>query len=677
LQRQLAYFAAALALPILAFVAFVLASYVASERGRLESEAVSAAHTLAQTIDQEVLGLRGALDALLTSGDLLAGNFDRFHAGVTALSTVTGFNASLRDMNGRQILNTRRPFGASLPDAEVPNLREPGGNSDPRVVDLFEGQVSGFPLFGIQDFVTTTDGERYVLALTLPASQVRDLLVRAEVPPGWTIAVIDRNDRILARRSRHEEFVGEFATQDLRDATRGQRGTWEARTIDGQEVLGVYSRSGLTGWRVAIGIHQDELNAPVFTSIYFFTGIGLMTLILAGLLASIFGRRIARPVRALAEQARRLERGEDVATVETNIAELRAVGTALSEAGCTLNRREAELRASEARFRAIADTMPQMVWSTRPDGHHDYYNARWYEFTGAPEGTTDGEGWNGMFHPDDQERAWKRWSHSLATGEPYEIEYRLRHNSGTYRWVLGRALAVRDEEGRIERWFGTCTDIHEAKRDAEERMVVAQELSHRIKNLFSVLGSIVSLTARAHPQARGFADDLRARIGALGEAHNFVRPRSDDHGGKAHSTLKGLIAALTSAYEDEKAERILVEGDEIAIDEAAATPLALIFHELGTNAAKYGALSQDGGRIMVSCRKTDDVVEVDWKEHCVGSVPTISASGFGSRLIELSVQGQLGGSLERLWEEDGLRARIRIPLEALRRSGALRRQKTG
>src|SRR5690348_14352408 len=84
------------------------------------------------------------------------------------------------------------------------------------------------------------------------------------------------------------------------------------------------------------------------------------------------------------------------------------------------------LSESDARFRTLADALPHMVWSTLPDGYHDYYNARWYEFTGVPAGSTDGEGWNGMFHPEDQERAWATWRRSLETGEPYEIEYRLR-----------------------------------------------------------------------------------------------------------------------------------------------------------------------------------------------------------------------------------------------------------
>jgi PAS domain S-box-containing protein len=146
-------------------------------------------------------------------------------------------------------------------------------------------------------------------------------------------------------------------------------------------------------------------------------------------------------------------------------------------------RLEAELAAlrgpfgsAETGFHAIADSVDQMIWSTLPDGYHDYYNRRWYEYTGVPVGSTDGEAWNGMFHPEDRERAWKVWRHSLQTGDRYQIEYRLRHQSGEYRWVLGRAQPVRDSEGAIVRWYGTCTDIHDLK--------AAQEAVHRAEERF-------------------------------------------------------------------------------------------------------------------------------------------------------------------------------------------------
>jgi PAS domain S-box-containing protein len=120
-----------------------------------------------------------------------------------------------------------------------------------------------------------------------------------------------------------------------------------------------------------------------------------------------------------------------------------------------------ELRESEAKFQAITNSIDHMVWSARPDGFHDYYNQRWYDYTGMPEGSTYGAGWNDMFHPDDQERAWAAWRQSLASGGPYHIEYRLKHRSGEYRWVLGRAQPVRNEAGDIVRWYGTCTEIQE------------------------------------------------------------------------------------------------------------------------------------------------------------------------------------------------------------------------
>ncbi|MBX3594900.1 MAG: PAS domain-containing protein [Sphingomonas sp.] len=151
---------------------------------------------------------------------------------------------------------------------------------------------------------------------------------------------------------------------------------------------------------------------------------------------------------------------EAVAEIAWDAVERAAAVTALSE--------------SEEKFRAIANSIDPMVWSTLPDGYHDYYNDRWYEFTGVPPGSTDGEGWNDMFHPDDQDRAWQRWEHSLKTGEPYHIEYRLRHHSGVYRWVLGRAQAVRDDAGAIIRWFGTCTDIQEIV-DAREVLARSRE----------------------------------------------------------------------------------------------------------------------------------------------------------------------------------------------------------
>ncbi|MBY0371291.1 PAS domain S-box protein [bacterium] len=128
--------------------------------------------------------------------------------------------------------------------------------------------------------------------------------------------------------------------------------------------------------------------------------------------------------------------------------------------------REAEtlIKESETRFRQLADSMPQIVWSTRADGTTDYYNQRWYDYTGFPRGETGDSSWVSILPKEDAERALNAWHTAVETGQPYQIEYRYwDRKTQTYRWHLARALPVRDESGKILRWFGTSTDIHDQK----------------------------------------------------------------------------------------------------------------------------------------------------------------------------------------------------------------------
>ncbi|GGE01408.1 hypothetical protein GCM10011515_21480 [Tsuneonella deserti] len=325
--------------------------------------------------------------------------------------------------------------------------------------------------------------------------------------------------------------------------------------------------------------------------------------------------------------------------------------------------------AGQITFRQLADAMPQMIWSTLPDGSHDYYNAQWYAFTGVPDGSTDGEGWNGMFHPDDQDRAWALWRSSLASGEPYEIEYRLRHHSGTYRWTLGRALPVRDQDGEIVRWVGTCTDIDEHKRTAEQNEILSRELSHRIKNIFAVVNGLIGLTARQFPATKPLAAALQARIAALGRAHNYVRPHSEEsapHPGP--QTLTSLFEQILAPYPALDEGRMVITGTDLAVDDRGATPIGLVIHELATNSAKYGALSVPDGRVDLHTVVNGGQVTITWQE---AGGPPLSGEpaqlGFGTRLSDISITHQLGGRLARTWAPEGLRVEMEVAADRLSR----------
>jgi len=302
---------------------------------------------------------------------------------------------------------------------------------------------------------------------------------------------------------------------------------------------------------------------------------------------------------------------------------------------------EEAIRASEARFRQLADAMPQIVWVTRPDGYHEYYNQRWYEFTGVPEGSTDGEGWNGMFHPEDQDRAWAAWRRSLDTGEPYEVEYRLRHRSGEYRWTLGRALPIRDASGAITKWFGTCTDIDAIKRLQQEREhLLASEqaarvdaeragrmkdeflatLSHELRTpLNAILGwaTILSGEGAAGP------DDLREGLEAIERNARSQTQIIEDLldmsriiSGKVRLDVQqvDLAAVVRGAVEtvkhaaDAKAIRVHAVLDPLD-GPVFGDPgrLQQVFWNLLTNAIKFTA---KGGRVQVLLERVNSHVEV-------------------------------------------------------------------
>jgi diguanylate cyclase (GGDEF)-like protein/PAS domain S-box-containing protein len=122
---------------------------------------------------------------------------------------------------------------------------------------------------------------------------------------------------------------------------------------------------------------------------------------------------------------------------------------------------------SELYFHTLAEAVPEIIWTTDPAGVPDFFNSCWYRYTGLTVEQSRGADWKAVLHPDDLPACIEKWERSIATGEPYQIEYRFRHADGSYRWFLGRANAIRDEKGKVIKWFGTCTDIEDQKHNQQ------------------------------------------------------------------------------------------------------------------------------------------------------------------------------------------------------------------
>lgn len=321
----------------------------------------------------------------------------------------------------------------------------------------------------------------------------------------------------------------------------------------------------------------------------------------------------------------------------------------------------AELKASAEHLQFMLDSVPDIAWSAAPGPVFDYFNARFTEVTGLPP-CKDVDDWREVIHPDDFDASLAKLSAAMSSATLFEDEWRLRLADGSYRWVISRAVPSSDDP-ESARWFGTLTDIDERYRISEERELLAGELAHRIKNIFAVITGLVALHARDDASAQSFAKSLNANILALSRAQDFAL-RIDSADGEGDE-LKRLLGVLMAPYGMPDSDAVSISGDDVLFGPRAATPLALVFHELATNSAKYGALSVAEGRITITIRRDDENAIIGWEES--GGPPALppDGAGFGSRLMEMSIRNQLGGRLTQDWRTEGLRAEIAIPLERL------------
>jgi two-component sensor histidine kinase len=202
---------------------------------------------------------------------------------------------------------------------------------------------------------------------------------------------------------------------------------------------------------------------------------------------------------------------------------------------------------------------------------------------------------------------------------------------------------------------GVFLDVTGRKQAEEGHELLAGEMSHRVKNLLAIATALTNLTSRSTTTAKEMAEELTARLSALGRAHDVVRPLPGHQGHAA--LLADLFSVLLAPYDADGAfgGRIRVAVPRMGVGEKAATTLALIIHELATNSLKYGALSVEAGTLDISGSSDDREVNLAWTERGGPAVaPPVGGEGYGSKLLTRSVAGQLGGSISTDWSNDGI-----------------------
>jgi PAS domain S-box-containing protein len=318
------------------------------------------------------------------------------------------------------------------------------------------------------------------------------------------------------------------------------------------------------------------------------------------------------------------------------------------------------LRQSEALFKTFAQAMPNQVWSATPDGQLDWFNDQVFSYSGMRLEELVGGKWAVMVHQDDIAAATRNWAEALTSGKPYQTEFRLRSKDGSFNWHLARALPIRNAAGEISRWIGTNTDISKLKQAEDHQQLLAYELQHRMANTMAMVSAIAGQTFRTTATKEEAQNALQARLRALSQAH-AVLVQSSWKSAPMETVVEGALAPYRSGE-----GRITISGPAVDLPARRSLSLALALHELATNATKYGALSVPDGKLDVTWSITpgDEGALLDfcWREFGGPEVSPPTRRGFGSQLIETTLQADFGESASIDYAPAGLVCRFSAPL---------------
>ncbi len=258
--------------------------------------------------------------------------------------------------------------------------------------------------------------------------------------------------------------------------------------------------------------------------------------------------------------------------------------------------------------------------------------------------------------------------------EEYEAEYRIIDESGEDRWIASRGRIVSwGRDGTSRRMSGVAMNVTERKALEAARETMQRELVHRIKNLFSTVNSLISLSARSAGSVDELMTALRGRLDGLARTHTMVSV----HHATGAASMRDVLHAVLDPWLESGA-KILMEGEDVYLRSTAAQSLAMAMHELATNAAKHGALSVGDGTVSIRwTRENRDedgtpLIVLKWEEFGGPPVTSPEVTGFGSTLMNRLIEGQLRGKQHVTWAEDGLHACFELPVSELRAE-----QKTG
>ena len=326
------------------------------------------------------------------------------------------------------------------------------------------------------------------------------------------------------------------------------------------------------------------------------------------------------------------------------------------------------LRERERRFRELLDALPAAVYTTDTEGRITYYNDAAAELWGRrpPLGSSEWCGSWKLFWPDGTPLRHDECPMALALKEDRcvrGVEAACERPDGSRVPFIPYPTPLHDEHGKLIGAVNMLVDITERKRADEQQALMVRELHHRVKNTLATVQAIMGSTARSSETIEDFKTALIGRIGSLAKTHLLL---SDE--GRTEIAFEQILRNELDAFDDGSDNRVRYSGPPVEVNSRLAVSLGMAIHELTTNAAKYGALSVYGGKVDIAWSLTIEAtrrtLQFVWVESGGPQVKPPKREGFGTRLLDFVLPGQIRAKTAIAYKPEGVRVHVSVPLPA-------------
>ncbi|HWN91256.1 MAG TPA: PAS domain-containing protein, partial [Verrucomicrobiae bacterium] len=416
---------AAALLPLVVFSALITGVLWKTQQSAQEQRFSERVKGMSIALDRELLGSMRVLEILARSTSLDAADLASFYARARRVrDQEKGWQSIiLAEASGRQVFDLRRPFGSPLRDrVDGTTLQQAIRARRPVVSRLLEGPGPGEFRTFIGVPIVSREGIQYVLLAEIDAASWLSFLRTYPIAADATMTLLDQDGHIIAQTLDNARWVGKPAAPDVRERSgESTLAAYRTTSLEGERLYSAHSRSAVSGWTMATGVPVAAVNSVLWKSTLATAGGVVLAIALAGGLALLLSRRVARPISALARLSAALSGGTPPPPDEPGlrISEVDDVARVLHQAA-------ADRRVNEARFELLAQLAPAGLFQTDAGGGYVYVNDQWCAITGLSRQHATGAGWVDALHEDDRERVTRHWDDAIKLQCDFSSEYRLR-----------------------------------------------------------------------------------------------------------------------------------------------------------------------------------------------------------------------------------------------------------